>query len=386
MKFHALYRVIVVDVVIGLSGQMAAMGLLSTLVLLGEGGAGTVLGFSTAMQVPVLVVAILGGPFLDRLGCGKTLLPLHLVRGIVIIILAFCWHAALLSVALLSIATCLDSLFHISRNALMPDLANGRSLVYVNGIMLRFGVTGGLLGPVMVGYIIAWGGTELCLAGTGWMCVALTPLLIRLPEGRGRPYQKMKWRQEFIDGFKCAVGHSKLFMGIVVLVVSSVGAGLMNFAVPLLFKSRGLPVSVYGVVLASFALGQLSATFIFHRLFPEREKNSIPYWTFIVQGMGMAGTLWTENILSVGAAFAIMGLGSGSSQIFLDSFFQRESLIGYRSRIIAFVGALRVMCYITAGVVGAALSWAGAVMLVMAASIITAFSGFVSKVICKSVR
>lgn len=196
----------------------------------------------------------------------------------------------------------------------------------------------------------------------------------------------MKWRQEFIDGFKCAVGHSKLFMGIVVLVVSSVGAGLMNFAVPLLFKSRGLPVSVYGVVLASFALGQLSATFIFHRLFPEREKNSIPYWTFIVQGMGMAGTLWTENILSVGAAFAIMGLGSGSSQIFLDSFFQRESLIGYRSRIIAFVGALRVMCYITAGVVGAALSWAGAVMLVMAASIITAFSGFVSKVICKSVR
>jgi MFS family permease len=386
MKSHALYRVVAVDVAIGLSGQMAAMALLSTLVLLGEGGAGTVLGFSTAMQVPVLVVAILGGPFLDRLGCGKTLLPLHLVRGVVIVILALCWHAALLSVVLLSIATCLDSLFHISRNALLPDLANGRSLVYVNGIMLRFGVVGGLLGPVLVGYMITWGGTELCLAAAGCMCVALTPLLIRLPEGGEASYEKMKWTQELVDGFKCAVGHSELLMGIVVLVVSSLGAGLMNFTVPLLFKSRGLAVNVYGVILASFALGQLSATFIFHRLFPEREKNSIPYWTFIVQGMGMAGTLWARNTLSVGAAFAIMGLGSGASQIFLDSFFQKEALIGYRSRIIAFVGALRVMCYITAGVVGATAACAGSMVLVAAAAIITAASVLISKMLYRGVQ
>jgi MFS family permease len=383
MKFHALYRVMAVDAAIGLSGQMASMGLLSSLVLAGEGGAGTVLGFSTALQFPVLVAAIVGGPFLDRWGCGTALLPLYLVRGIVIVTLAFCWPSTLASVVLLSIAACLDTLFHISRNALMPDLADGRSLVYANGIMLRVGVAGGLLGPVIAGYTISWGGTGLCLAGTGWMCVALSLLLIRLPAGRAL-YPKLKWKQEIMGGFKYSLENSKVLRGIVILGVSSLGAGLMNFAVPLLLKSRGLPVNAYGVFLASFALGQMAASFIFPRLFPG--ETSLPCWTFVIQGMGMAGTLYTQNVVGESAAFAVMGLGSGASQIFLDSFFQREAVTGYRSRVIAFAGALRIMCCITAAVVGAAASWAGAVILVTAASVTTIFSGFLSKAICSGLR
>jgi MFS family permease len=380
MRFCPLYRLLAADVATGLSGQMAAMALLSTLVLLGEGGAGTVLGFSTALQVPALVVVLLGAPFLDRIGCGKSLLPLHLARGLIIILLSLCWKPAYLALALLAVATCLDGLFRVSRNALVPDLADGRSLLYVNGVMLRFGVAGGLLGPILAGYMIVWGGTQICLTAAGVLCVVLAPLLLRLPEGKGLPREDMEWVREFKDGIKLAMHNRELIQGISVLLVSSLGGGLMNFTVPLWFKIRGFTADVYGVTLAGFALGQLSATFILEHFSPQRKGTYLPYWTFMVQGAGMGGTLLADHALSVGTIFAIMGVGSGASQIFLDSFFQEKAAIGYRGRIMAFTGVLRAICYITAGVAGAVLSCKGPATLVIAAALITAGSGILTRV------
>ena len=99
----------------------------------------------------------------------------------------------------------------------------------------------------------------------------------------------------------------------------------------------------------------------------------------MVQGAGMGATLPAEHTLSLAAAFLLMGVGSGASQIFLDSYFQEEAVDGYRGRVIAFSGVVRAICYISAGALGAAASGAGPGKLITAAALITAISGPLSK-------
>ena len=369
-----LYRLMAADLLESFSIQAISLVLLSRTVLQGDGGAGALLSISTALQLPSLVAVPLAGPFLDRWS-ERMLLPcISVVRGLAATMLAVWWSIPVVPFFLLGILTLLGSISHVACHSLLPLVVKDKGLLRANGLLLRCTIGAGILGPLAAGSLVAAFGAGACIGGAGALYFISALALLHLPR-RNRQRQRSTWWNEFVEGFQAVQGSLLLRSALFTLVVWSLGGGLINFAVPLLFKSEGVTVDVYGAGLSAFAAGQIAATFVAGWAWGERRQAWPPRWVFAVQGLSIIGLLAAGSPAFIGLIFLFMGVGSGCVQVCLDSFFQKHAPPSIRGRVIGFSVSARGGCFFSAALIGMLLSRIGVAPLVIVACLLTTFAG-----------
>jgi MFS family permease len=371
----ALHRLAAADVLEHFSIQTISLVLLNRMVMQGAGGAGALLSISTALQLPSLVAVPLAGPFLDRWSEGRVLPLISLARGLAATMLAVWWSDSVVALFLLGVLTFLGAVSHVARNSLLPAITREGSLYRANGLLLRCTIGAGILGPMAAGSLADGFGTGTCIAGAGLLYLFSAVFLLHLPRRLG-PGERSAWMHEFVEGLNTVRNDMLLRPALGTLVLWSLGGGMINFAVPLLFKARGVTVDVYGAGLSVFAGGQIAATFLV-RLSGKELRRGLPSpLIFAAQGLGMIGLLAAaSHPLWICLAFLVMGMASGSAQICLDAFFQKNAHPGRRGRVIAFAVSSRGGCFFLAALIGSLLSKTGFAPLVVVACLVTAAAG-----------
>ena len=368
------YRLMAADLLGNFSIQTIGLVLLSRTVLQGDGGAGALLSISTALQLPSLVAVPLAGPFLDRWSERRLLPCISLARGLTATMLAVWWHIPAVAFFLLGTLTFLGSVSHVARHSLLPLIVQDKGLLRANGLLLRCTIGAGILGPPAAGCLAAAFGAAACIGSAGALYFISALVLLNLPR-RNCQRERSTWWNEFVEGFHTLQKSFLLRSFLLTLVLWSFGGGLINFAAPLLFKSRGVTVAVYGIGLSTFAAGQIAATFVAGSAWGERRQGLPSPWIFAVQGLGMIGLLAAEHPASIGLVFLIMGIGSGSAQVCLDSFLQKHARPSLRGRVIGFAVSARGGCFFSAALIGALLSRLGVASLVIGACLLTVSAG-----------
>ena len=369
-----LQRLAAADVLENFSIQTISLVLLNRMVMQGAGEAGALLSISTALQLPSLVAVPLAGPFLDRWNEGRVLPLISLARCLAATMLAVWWSNPAVALFLLGVLTFLGAVSHVARHSLLPVITQERSLYRANGLLLRCTIGAGILGPMAAGSLASGFGTGTCIAGAGVLYLFSAVFLLHLPQ-RLDPRERSAWKNEFIEGLNTVRNNLLLRSALGTLVFWSLGGGMINFAVPLLFKARGVTVDMYGAGLSAFAAGQIAATFLV-RLYGKEQRQGLPSpWIFAVQGLSMIGLLAASHPVWICLAFLVMGMASGSAQICLDAFFQKNADPRRRGRVIAFAASSRGGCFFFAAVVGSLLFKAGFVPLVVTACLVTSVAG-----------
>jgi MFS family permease len=266
-----------------------------------------------------LLMPILGGPLIDRLGFRRGSVLADLVSGATVAAIPALHLAGLLQywqiVALVFILTSLNSQGDTARLALVPALARRAQMPNerVNSLdraVIRFG---SVLGPFLAGLLIPWIGAVNVLfvdAGTFTISALLVALLVpRSVDARDQQpvvSGRRRYLAELADGLRFV--RSKTFL-LSMILVATVGnffdQPLLTVVAPVYASEiYGSPASL-GALVGSFGAGAFAGSLLFGsvgRRWPRRETYLTSY---LVGAALIYGTLALSPPLGVAIVAAV---------------------------------------------------------------------------------
>jgi len=373
-----LYRLIAAECALLLTSQAVYLALVSQLVLKKDGSALALLGITAALRLPTLILAPAAGAFIDRWGTVKSLPALTLVRSFIILGLAMWWRIPFLCFFLLSILALIDNLIAVSRKAFLPRLVDDSGLARANGLFLRGAVAAGVAGPWLVGTLVTRMDERIWLVCVGCLCALVTALVTGLPQSASRPLHNRDAFVSLRDGIRLLTENSAVLSAVTALSIYMTGAGLANFATPLLYKERGLNAESYGLVLSSFAVGQFVGTFLIQRL--DRKGDQFPFMLlFSAYGACLVLLPAFSFTLLFAALFLIMGMCSALIQIWFDAFLQERTQEAYRGRTLSLCVSICGGAFLCASGLGALMAQIGVTFVLMGASVCMLAGGMAAR-------
>ena len=345
-----LHRLITIDLCSILSSQIIHFVLLRNLVFEGDGGAGTLFGMAAALQLPSLVGIPFIGFAIDKWGEGKILPLLFVLRSCVTVIFMFLWHVPGFCFPLLAVLAFANGSYCVTRNVILPEISTSRSLLVLNSLLLRVSVAVGIAGPALAGFIASHTKPEICFLFLAALAGLIVPTVAKLPVRTQAVYRKPGFIKDFRFGYASLKASPALNAALWVLILWTLGGGLVNFAAPLLFKSRSMSISMYGFVLSFFYMGQFAVTFFIEKI--SSKKRLVILCFFLLQGASIAVLVVLSGIIPICTSFFFMGLASGGAQTILETFFQEKSARNVRARIISLTFSARGGSFFLAGIIG----------------------------------
>ncbi len=243
---------------------LATMAMMLAANLLTGGSAIAVAGVTISMAVPVLVVGLFAGVYVDRWDRKKIMVFSDLIRFILILSLVFVRDVSMLWLFYVVAATqaAVGIFFDPAKSAILPTILEGDLLMTANALSqstrLIANAVGMGLAAVIVGLSGSWlaflidAGTFLISAGLiAWMKFKHKPLL---PKKGGR----QKAVQQLGEGLKF-IGVNKLLISVMfVYAVTMLGLGsVMVLVIPFLTYDLKLSTEWIGLVEVFMGLGML---------------------------------------------------------------------------------------------------------------------------------
>ncbi|MDQ2714548.1 MAG: MFS transporter [Chloroflexota bacterium] len=280
-------------------------------------------GSATAMglvlicsTIPMLLLLLFGGVAVDRLPRIRLMLASDLIRGGVVLLIAFLafqqwlqlWHIFVLS-ALFGVV---EAFFDPAYRAVVPDLVPTEMLPSANSLRSIGLEAAQIIGPAIGAGIIALGGTSLAFALDGLSFVISAACVVALPHVSallGSAEKETGVLQDIRKGFSTVLHSPWLWVTLVVASVSTIFlAGPAEAALPLFVKQRfGTQVGLYALLTSLSALGSVIAAFWLGHFKRLRRRGLLTYGAWLLASLMLLAVGLPLPVAGVCLAFFIQG-------------------------------------------------------------------------------
>ncbi|MEU4419471.1 MFS transporter [Actinoplanes sp. NPDC024001] len=230
---------------------LAATTLALVLQEAGHGGF-AVSGLLVAASLPITLLAAPAGRLVDRADSRTLLVVVGLAQAAVCLALAFVTQPVLI-VALVALLSCGLAVTQPTLSALLPGMVRSADLARASGLVQTAGLVGMLIAPALAGVLVGQMGARvpLLLDAASYLALVAVGLLIRTRRGNKPAPQ--------VDDvtFRLRADRELMVMTVAVAAVVA-GVNAINvFEVFFIRETLGASTTVYGFVMASWAVGML---------------------------------------------------------------------------------------------------------------------------------
>ena len=282
-------------------------------------GSGTALGTMLfASSIPMVLLAPFTGVLADLWDRKTIVVSMDVIRGLIIVGLAFIYQSGHLTMSILYVATILSSLcgvlFGPAISATIPGLVKKDELVKANSLNNLSRAATMILGPVLGAFVLGTTGYfgVFFINGVAFLLSALSETFIRFPAVMRDevPSQESSPAGQFFTSFKEGFIYIWESVGLRSLIfyataLNFLGAPLLNVVLPYFGKEvLRLEAQQYGVVQAMLPVGFLFGTLSVGYLTKKFRKESLLTSGITMQGL-VVGLLGFFAIPSVYGSFGI---------------------------------------------------------------------------------
>lgn len=274
--------------------------------------------------IPMLLLLLFGGVAVDRLPRVHLMLASDLIRGAVVLLIAFLaweqwlklWQICVMSAFFGSV----EAFFYPAYTAIIPDLVPTEMLPGANSLRSISLQMAQIIGPAIGAGIIALGGTSLAFVLDGVSFAISAICLVALPRSPAQHKSAEKEESTLHDmrkGISTVLNSPWLWITLVIASVSTIFlVGPAEAALPLLVKQRfGAQVGLYALLTTLSALGSIGAAFWLGYYKRLRRRGLLTYGAWLMASLMLLiiGLPLSMGGLSLaffiqGASFQVLGL------------------------------------------------------------------------------
>ncbi|MDE2333039.1 MAG: MFS transporter [Rhodospirillales bacterium] len=230
-------------------------------------------GYLGALQgTVVLSVALLSGPFADRLAPRRAMITADLVRAAMLVVVVVLWQragqpSATMLVAAIAVLGAAYAFFRPALQASLPSLASSTAaLPAVNALLDTTERIARLLGPGLIGLLASWIPLVHFLTLDAASFLASSAAVIGTMRYRKVPHlapPRMPLKSELGHGFR-AMLRIPVFRKLLFTagLINGVWYGVYFVAIPLLLRHDKAPLSAYATVISAYGAANLAATLL----------------------------------------------------------------------------------------------------------------------------
>jgi MFS family permease len=259
--------------------------------------------------LPIVLVALLLGPLVDRWSRRGLLIASDLARCAVFCLLPFAGSPTAI-VALAFLAGIATGVFRPAVYAGMPNLVDDDELPAANSLLQAVENIAWTVGPVLGGILVAARGPDLAYWLNAATFLVSAALLARIPRGKlqtGHVESRGHWR-DIGDGLQLVIRSRPLLTVLVVWNVALLGLASINVGEIVLAKvSLDAGDVGYGLLLGATGLGLTLGSLLAPRLLDRLGTRGAYAGSLAVMGIGIGIAAASPNL-----AFALLGIFVGA--------------------------------------------------------------------------
>jgi MFS family permease len=289
-------------------------------------GSATVMGTVLIVSfAPMLLFVLVGGIAVDRVSRTRLMLASDVLRGAVVLAVAWLAWTGWLEVWHIYVASMLfglvEAFFQPAYTALVPVIVRKSSLPSANSLTTLSGQVAGILGPALGASLISLGGTSFAflLDGISFLVSAacIIPLVRGIKEKHTRKSKHSRVLNDLKDGFKTVLSIPWLWITILAFALGNIFlSGPFSIGLPFYVKEvLKADVRVLGWLYSASSIGAFLGAVYMGRMARIRWRGWLGYGTFFITGLVILGIgvfHWIGTSLVFvfieGTAMAIFGM------------------------------------------------------------------------------
>ncbi len=367
-------------------------------------GSGTALGTMLfASSIPMVLLAPFTGVLADLWDRKTIVVSMDVIRGLIIVGLAFIYQSGHLTMSILYVATILSSLcgvlFGPAISATIPGLVKKDELVKANSLNNLSRAATMILGPVLGAFLLGTTGYfgAFFINGVAFLLSALSETFIRFPAVMRDevPSQESSPAGQFFTSFKEGFIYIWESVGLRSLIfyataLNFLGAPLLNVVLPYFGKEvLRLEAQQYGVVQAMLPVGFLFGTLSVGYLTKKFRKESLLTSGITMQGLvvGLLGFFAipsvygsfgiTSTISTLSGSLLLIGVMNTLVNVPFQVMLQETIPDGYRGRVYGLIDSIgQMLVPLSMALSGVLVDSFSASSLFVVGGLITAALGF----------
>lgn len=289
-------------------------------------------GVAIALALPQLVFGIGAGVLVDRWDRRRTMIVSDLLRGMIVLGFIFVrdpsqvWLFYILAFLQAAVGT----FFEPAKNALIPQLVQGRDLLAANALSQTTRVVTGVLGTALAGVLIGIAGNGLpafSLDALSFLVSALFIWRIVLPKSVSMTaaYAEQNAFVQIREGLRFILHNRLVAAAMFTSAVTMLGLGAVNVLfVPFLINVLNTPIAALGFLEAAQVIGMVVGSMVVAALAARFKVRAL-----IAGGVFALGTLViligaAPNAWFIGALLGLVGLVVTPIQASVATLMQRE--------------------------------------------------------------
>lgn len=341
--------------VISQSGDAVFDVALLWLVLVTTGSTALVGVTQAAILIPNVVCSPIAGVFADRVNRRNQMIASNLAQGCVTAAIALLYALNTLNFSILVVLVLLlytgDQFFRAANGAIIPRIARREDLPAANSLFMLSSSTNQLVTYTAGGIIVAAVGATAPITYdslTFFLAAALLMLVAKQyghpsaePTAAGAPDRRRSFRGDFAEGLayvrKTSIFRQILAVG---LLVNFFGAAVSTLLAPYARDWVHGDASVYGISLASFALGSILGSLVLGKVNYREYVGKLLFGGIFAFGVliSLAGLVTVVPVALV--IFCLLGLVQAVVNQPLQVLVQTEVPGGLLGRVVTVLGAV----------------------------------------------
>lgn len=301
-----------------------------------ESGLG-VTGVVVAEILPVLLLAPLAGPLIDRWPQVGVMVTSDVFRLVLMVVLAL-WHDSALGVYAIAFGMSVGMVFfNPAAASLLPAIVARDRLVAANsGIWTAAVVSQVALAP-LAGLLVTTAGYEAAFAlnAASYAVSALVIRGLRVP-GNGERIERRHLLAEAREGVRVLIGHRLLRALAVGQALAALSAGATSALLVVLAEEHlGVTGTGYGFLIAAIGAGAAIGPLVLVRLLRDPSRPLFVFGPFALRGLVDLVLASVAAVPVAAATLVVYGIGTSTGTVTFNSMLQAESPEQVRGRIFA---------------------------------------------------
>ncbi len=330
--------------------------------------------------IPVLLLAPLAGPVIDRTNPVRVMITADLVRAVLIGLLAISHDSAALVYAVafgMSVGT---TFFNPAAGTVLPSLVGKNSLVAANSGIWTAAVLSQIALAPLAGLLVTTGGYTAAFTINAISFVISAVALIRLPTPITPPQiGRRHLLAQAREGVTVITSHPTLRALAAGQLLAALSAGATSALLVVLAREHlQVGSSGYGLLIAAIGVGAATGPLLLLRLIRDPQRPLFVFGPFALRGLTDLALAATTALPVAMVALAAYGLGTSTGAVTFNSLLQAEAPETARGRVFASMDVLWQIGRLASLGIGATLAEAvgiaavyvlGGVLLLLAAAL-----------------
>jgi MFS family permease len=286
--------------------------------------------------LPLLVIGLLAGAWVDRLRCRDVMIVCDVLRAILIAIVPLAWRADCLGMwQLYAVSLCVGSatvFFDVADNTLCPMLVGRSRLVDANAVLQTITSIANIAGPGLAGVVVSTASapSALFVSMTGYLSSAALIIAVRFRQVKPpRLGRRPRLVTDIKSGVRFLLGH-RLVRVVVACSASLNFFGSISSVALITFMARqlGLSASAMGLLLTCSGIGGLVGGYLVAGVTRALGQGRTACWAAALTGLPVLLIPLVQDdgrLAMLGVALFAMALGGVMYNVTVLSFRQAST-------------------------------------------------------------